>query len=160
DRVAHPVDDLAARHHRAALPREPPATELGQRRREIADVRRLVLLDEPDEVPRLVVPADELRVARHRPRPAGRLDADPLAAEALHDGDDGEDADERNGHAVADEELRLLDTREVGRDARGYRIEDGGELARGEAGLPGLDRARPAECARRDVAAAHEAAVA
>src|SRR5205823_4655972 len=78
DRVAHPVDDVAARQHRAALSREPPAAELGQRCREIADMRRLVLLDELDEGPRLVVPAEELRIAQYRARPAERLDGEHL----------------------------------------------------------------------------------
>ena len=89
-----------------------------------------------------------------------RDQAEDVAPEALDQRDDGEDADQRDGHAVAHEELRLLHAREVGRHARRDRIEHRRELPRGQARLPRLDRRRAPERARGDVAAVDEAAVA
>src|SRR5262249_11776892 len=55
DHVTGPVDDVAPRHVRPVAADERPAAELGQDGREIADVRRLILLDVTDEGRRLGV---------------------------------------------------------------------------------------------------------
>src|SRR5439155_3097362 len=49
DRVAGAVDQIATRHGLAALAPEPPAAELRESGREVADVPRLVLLDVADQ---------------------------------------------------------------------------------------------------------------
>src|SRR2546427_10635335 len=46
DRIPRPIDDAPARHPAAVRADDRPAPELGEGGREIADVRRLVLLDE------------------------------------------------------------------------------------------------------------------
>ena len=83
-----------------------------------------------------------------------------VAAEPLDDGDERQQANQRHGDAVPDEQSRLRRARKMRRDGGSDRREDGVHLARREARLPDLDGRRAPEGAGRDVASLDEAPVA
>ena len=83
-----------------------------------------------------------------------------VAPEPLDDRDQRQQADERHGDAVSDEQPGLRRAREVGRDRGVDRPEHRLELTRRQARLPRRDRRRAPPRARRDVAAVDESPVA
>src|SRR5690349_23539208 len=78
DRVACPVHYVTSRDDAPVGTREPAAPQLRERGREVADVRRLVLLDVLDERAGLVVAAEQRAIAEDLARPAERLDREDL----------------------------------------------------------------------------------